>query len=286
MRMRSKLKLLQYKTFFFFLVLVGLNACKTLHPTITFDELMLQRSDAAKQLHESGENKQCEINSKQYFDDFILHNNLWGKSRLKGDSATLCTYQSGSLVGWEWQMPKDAKGVIGYPSIMLGSGPWKVERKLHGFPVQIDSVQVLQVDYGTEMFIKGKKYNLAFDLWLSSAFRSTAETVTTEIMVWEDYNDFRSFGKKVEDLQSPFGVYEVMKGYLKNEKFGQNWQYFAFVSKDKRQSGSVDLKYFLDYLVREHDVDPEQFITSVEFGNEIGNSSGFTLVKKFDWIIE
>lgn len=276
----NKIKILFIGFFFIF------NACKTLNPNLSYKELMEKRSDEAKQLVFSKEDVNCDLNSKLKYETFYLHNNLWGKNRLKGNSAKLCTYQRNGQFGWEWQLPNDARGVIGYPAIQIGPGPWSnAQEKLHGFPIQLDAIKELSVAYETEMYVKHKKYNLAFDLWLSSEFQSNAETVTTEIMVWEDKFDFKSYGKKVDEIFTPFGVYEVMKGYLKNEEFGQDWQYIAFVRKENRQVGTVDLQFLLQYLVRNHGVNPEQYLTSVEFGNEIGNSSGFTLVKKFDWVL-
>lgn len=260
-----------------------LNACSSvLQPGITYEELLDQRSSEVKAIAGKADTITCIPDSKIRLDQYILHNNLWGKQRLKDKPHTLCSFHAENGFGWQWQMPANSKGVIAYPAVQFGPGPWQVQEKMHGFPLRLDSISHLKADYSTEMYVKGKKYNLAFDLWLSSEFNSRPGTVTTEIMVWEDYYDFRSFGKKTDQISTPFGIYDVMKGYLKNEEFGQDWQYFAFIRKTKRQQGTVDLQFLLKYLTENHGIDPKQYLTSVEFGNEIGNSSGFTLVKKFN----
>ena len=259
-----------------------LTSCASLNPNISYTELLQNRSVFAKTVEEKSVETNCKVNSSTEFKSHVLHNNLWGKKRLKNDSAMLCTFQSENYFGWKWQMPKNAKGVIGYPAIRVGANAWNSTKKINGFPIQLDSIQKLAVNYETEIHVKHQKYNLAFDLWLSSDFQSSKESITTEIMIWEDYFDFKSFGKKVDKIETEFGTYEVMKGYLQNAEFGQNWQYFAFVRIEKRNSGFVDVQFLINYLIENHLVNPSEFLTSVEFGNEIGNSSGFTLVKEFD----
>lgn len=274
MKLRNNLLLL--------LSFIGFASCKTLHPDLTFEEVMKTRSAQAKALERNSIETNCELNSKKVYDSLELNNNLWGQPRLKGQAASLCTFYSNQGIGWKWELPNNARGVIGYPNIKIGPGPWRnATEKLHGFPIRLDSIQSLEVVYDTEMYVKHKKYNLAFDLWLSSKFQATKETTTTEIMIWEDYFDFKSYGKKVDEVETDFGVYEVMSGYLYNEEYGQDWQYFAFIRKEKRSKGSVDIQFLLNYLIKNQKVNPQDFITSVEFGNEIGNSSGFTLIKDF-----
>lgn len=243
---------------------------------------MDKRSLPAKLLEKEPDSVNCKLNSNIKFKKAKLNNNLWGKSRLKGQEGTLCTYYKGKLFGWKWELPKNARGVIGYPAIHVGANPWGTKEKVGDFPIQLKEINQLKVAYEAEMYVKHKKYNIAFDLWLSSDFKSNKNTITTEIMVWEDYFDFKSYGKKVDEIITPFGTYNVMKGYLKNADFDQDWQYYAFVRTQKRQSGKVDLNYLLHYLIKNHKVNPNQYLTSIEFGNEIGNSSGFTFVRKFD----
>ena len=261
------------------LILLFCTSCVTvLNQGISYEEMMHMRSDAADSLEFQAEFHSCKINNKHNLGNYYLKNNLWGQSRLEGAPAELCVYSSGDKAGWKWRLPDNAKGVIGYPAVQWGEGPWNVSTKTHGFPVRLDSLKVLNVTYEAEQHVKFKKYNLAFDLWLSNAFLSRPQTITTEIMIWEDYNDFRSNGKKIGVLLAPFGIYEMREGYVKNKEFGQDWKYFAFVRIDKRQSGQIDLNFFLQYLIKNYKIDSKQYLTSVELGNEIGNSSGFTML--------
>lgn len=254
---------------------------------MSFQELMETRSLEAKLIEKLATEENCVPNTAQFFKEYELRNNLWGQARLNNENGLLCTFRSENGVGWKWRMPENVKGVIGYPSLQFGPGPWRnAKDKSHGFPVKIKEIENFEVQYETEIYVQHQKYNLAFDVWLSTAFSSNENTVTTEIMVWEDYFDFNSYGKKVDEIITPFGVYELRSGYLKNDEYNQDWQYFGFIRKEKRIQGRVDLLYLLEYLVENQGVNPQEYVTSVEFGNEIGNSSGFTLIKKINLILD
>ena len=105
-------------------------------------------------------------------------------------------------------------------------------------------------------------------------------------MIWEDYFDFSSYGKVVDKIDTPFGRYKVYEGYLENKKFNQDWVYLAFVREVPRTKGEVDIQYFLSYLVEKGLIQSKYYFASLELGNEIGNSSGLTLVNKFEWSLE
>ncbi len=274
--------------FFFFglSLLASFTSCKTLNKSITVNELVQKSSPEAQTLFNQPEFKTCKSGDKTKVDKMLLKCNLWGKRKVKKGEPKLCTFKKDKYSGWKWEVPKNASGVIGYPALQIGYSPFgKITKKKNRLPVAISHIKKLEVSYDFETYVKHKKFNLAFDIWLTNKEFSTKENITTEIMIWEDYNSFTSYGKKEETIITPFGVYSVYVGYLKNPNFGQDWQYIAFVreKKQKRSQGEVDVKFFLDYLIKKNLIKKEYFLTTLELGNEIGNSSGFTLVKKFEW---
>ncbi len=223
----------------------------------------------------------CQDHGHQVFKEFRLNNNLWGKAKVRKGAPTLCTYKKGNLVGWEWKVPRQAGGVVGYPAIQVGPGPWGNTEIKQGFPIKINSVDKLSVEYDADYVLPAKKYNLSFDLWISESLPSSKEKISTEIMIWEDEKRFGSHGKTVDQITTPFGVYEVRKDYLKNEEWGQDWNYIAFLRKDKRNKGTVDLAYLIRYMVKKGWLNPEHYLMSIEFGNEISNNNGFTVLREF-----
>ncbi len=268
---------------------LAFSSCKTLNRKLSYDQLVTAASPQAKLLMENPDFSNCDIRFHPDFENVKLKCNLWGKAKLKNGVPVLCTFKRENDWGWRWELPDNAKGVIGYPALEVGRSPWGKDKKdvtVAGFPVQVSKVANLTVDYEVEMYVKHRKYNLAFDLWLTDIEFGDGKNIKTEIMIWEDYFDFSSFGKVKEIIDTPFGEYKVHVGHLKNEKFAQDWIYVAFVRTSKRDSGAVDIKYLLNYLSANKIISEDNYLTSVEFGNEIGNSSGLTLVKKFEWDFE
>lgn len=264
-----------------------LISCKTLNSKVTYSEMMDRTSPKARALMDSPDFKTCNYNESKLFNDILLKCNLWGSNKIKKGVPHLCTYKKGELFGWKWDVPNNAGGVIGYPALQIGVGPWeKRKTSRSGFPVKISSIKDLVVNYDVETHVKHRKYNLAFDLWILDSETNNKKQIKAEIMIWEDYFDFSSYGKKKETIITPFGVYKVMVGYLYNPKYKQDWQYVAFVREHPRSKGTVDINYFMNYLVENDIIGRDLLLSSVEFGNEIGNSSGFTLVNKFEWIFE
>jgi Glycosyl hydrolase family 12 len=269
-------------------VTLSFMACKTLNKNISYSEMLSQASSQAQKLVSNSDYETCKQGDRKQFDGVILKNNLWGKSKLKNpDQAVLCSYKKDGLFGWKWQLPNNSGGVIGYPALQVGRNPFeKGASNVKEFPVQVSKIGKLPVKYDVETHVKFRKYNLSFDLWLTDVEQYSIGNIKTEIMIWEDYFDFTSFGKKVATIISPFGTYDVLEGHLENSKFAQDWQYIAFVRTVPRKKGEVDIAFFLEYLVSKGMISKEHYFTSIEFGNEIGNSSGITVVHQFDWSLE
>ncbi len=223
----------------------------------------------------------CQNKGNQKFKSYRLNNNLWGKAKIRKGTASLCTYKKGDLIGWEWKVPKQAGGVVGYPAVQVGPGPWENSNFMKEFPKKVKDITKLSVIYNADYVLPVKKYNLSFDLWLSESLPSSKEKISTEIMIWEDEKRFGSHGKKVDYIRTPFGEYEVRKDYLKNDEWGQDWNYIAFLRKDKRNKGTVDLAYLLNYLQQKGWINPQHYLMSIEFGNEISNNNGFTILREF-----
>ena len=254
---------------------------------MSYQQMVAGASSKAQKLVQEPDYTVCDRGSKK-FGDVVLKCNLWGRAKIKNGEPELCTFQKGDALGWKWEMPNSASGVIAYPALQVGRSPWgsKNRPRTAGFPIKVNTISKLDVSYDVESHVKHRKYNLAFDLWLTDVELASEENIKTEIMIWEDYFDFSSYGKVIDEIITPFGVYEVYKGYLKNERFVQDWVYIAFVRKTVRTKGAVDIAHLLKYLAENDHINAEHYFTSVEFGNEIGNSSGITLVNEFDWVLE
>jgi len=267
------------------LALVFFQSCNILGKKIPENQIIIGASAKAEKLVENADYQTCKFGKMTRFGQLYLKNNLWGRTKLKeGSDPKLCSYKRGNDFVWKWELPDNASGVIGYPALQVGRNPFeKHPTDDSGFPIKLSKLKSLTVKYDVETFIEGGRYNLAFDLWLTDIYEYGLDNIQTEIMVWEDYLDFTTYGKKMETIITPFGAYEIFEGYLNNPNFKQDWQYIALIRTGTRTKGKVDLGYLINYLVEKEYINKDYYLTSMEFGNEILSSNGTTLVKQFNW---
>lgn len=224
----------------------------------------------------------------QQFENFSLINNKWGTYKIKSGNYTQCTYHKDGVFGWEWDAPSKSYGVLGYPELWMGTSAWipKSEISKPNYFKKLDELKALNAEFDTKITANDKKYNLAFDIWLHSESMVAKENIAVELMVWEDYNRFNSFGKKKETITTSFGTYDMLYGTMKKPEINSEWVYIAFIRTEKRTSGNVDLKELLDFLVQKNYISSDLYISSVEFGTEVLNSKGNIIIKKYNVTVE
>lgn len=214
-----------------------------------------------------------------------LHNNKWGEYKLGGGrkywQKTFSTDKG--FIGWSFSPPLNQKGVLGYPCIINGGSGWGMVTISGLFPVFPISLKKLQVYYDILLRTDKLKHNLTFDLWICD---KTNGMRMCEIMIWEDYQVARPFGKKKGET----GDYIITSGYLDksdepNDEIGWEFVGFRRKSSKRRTSGTVDILHLLKEAVRVGAI-PEEFLEhklmGVELGTEVYSSVGFCLVRDFD----
>lgn len=263
-----------------FLVLIFFTAC-------TSTKIISVENPEFTTFKNQADFKDCS-GETQEFENFSLINNKWGEYKIKSGNYTQCTYHKDGIFGWEWDAPSKSYGVLGYPELWLGTSAWGLKSEISkpNYFKKQDELKHLSAEFDTKITANDKKYNLAFDVWLHSEPTVAKENIAVELMVWEDYNKFNSFGKKKETITTSFGIYDLLYGIMKKPDINSEWIYIAFVRTEKRTSGNVDLKELIDYLVKKDYISPDLYISSVEFGTEVLNSKGNIIVKKYDVVAE
>lgn len=270
---------------FLLLTFLLLSSCKTaLNANKTFAELKNNQTEKFNQLFENPDFKSCEISKKIKLGNIKMINNQWGISSLPKNSLNLCIFhkniENNDVFGWKWETKTNRNGVFAYPSLVIGN-EWGASNHSN-FPVRITEIDELKVKYSSQNIIKGLKFNLSFDIWLVNKVGGNPKNLTHEIMFWEDYNDFRPDGKFREIIDTPYGKYKVYVGIMdKSKSIGLKWKYVAFVRIEKRNSGDLDLLYFFEYLKRIYFLNDKYMLNSIELGNEVGRSSGYTMIDEF-----
>lgn len=215
-----------------------------------------------------------------------IENNTWNATNLAPNSYEQCIYQYNNWVGWKWSYPDTAEGINAYPQLIYGKKPWHNGSTTTALPIEIDQIERLKAQYAVAISRNEGEYNLAFDNWISSAVSSRPEEILFEFMIWEDYHEIIPFGDFIANVVTPNGAYDLYTGEPTWEPEGTNWTYIAFVRTSKRTEGTVDIDLLLQYLVDQAIVPSDSYLSSIEFGTEIGNSKGYAVIKSFDISLE
>ena len=215
-----------------------------------------------------------------------VENNTWNATNLAPNSYEQCIYQYNNWVGWKWSYPDTAEGINAYPQLIYGKKPWHNGSTTTALPIEIDQIERLKAQYAVAISRNEGEYNLAFDNWISSAVSSRPEEILFEFMIWEDYHEIIPFGDFIANIVTPNGTYDLYTGQPTWEPEGTNWTYVAFDRTSKRTEGTADIDLLLQYLVDQAIVPRNSYLSSIEFGTEIGNSKGYAVIKSFDISLE
>ena len=178
--------------------------------------------------------------------------------------------------------------MVGYPEIWFGESAWfnLANIKTDNYFKNINEVKTFEVEYKTKLEVNDKKYNLAFDFWLHNSPKVALQTIGIEVMIWEDYNKFKPFGKKVGNVITTFGQYDIYRGHIIKKDLNTSWDYIAFVRKEKRTSGKVNVMELINEMNKRNYIGQNVYLSSFEFGTEILNSTGNILVEQYELKIE
>lgn len=100
-------------------------------------------------------------------------------------------------------------------------------------------------------------------------------------MIWEDAHEIRPFGNYRATVTTSQGNYQLYTGEPDWEPAGSNWTYLAFVRENNRTEGVVAIDELLNYLTTHGVVPDDSYLSSIEFGTEIGNSAGYAVIEEF-----
>ncbi|MGH8515862.1 MAG: GH12 family glycosyl hydrolase domain-containing protein [Panacagrimonas sp.] len=205
-----------------------------------------------------------------------LENNQWGRTRngATGQQTVWYDNERGEF-GWNWNWTGANGGrVTGYPEVVHGHKPWSHRETLG----RIQQIGTLAVDYEFETVADGS-WNATFEMWLTRGAKAHGNDITAEIMVW--------VARDAADALRPCGG-EAIRSWpdrglrLYQERSSQRAPIFSFVLDRPQHAGRVDLRWYLDVLLEWGRIPGGDHICAVEFGNEVVNGSGSTVVRRFD----
>jgi hypothetical protein len=237
----------------------------------------------------SGVKAQCDAFATQSDGPYRYENNTWGSDKAKGpwEQCLLERTSSGKTErGWTWNFPGFDPSVFSYPEIIFGWKPWSGGASSDArFPIKVADVKTLVMHYEVETQASGN-YNLAPEVWLTRSRGSGAanpQLLSAEIMFWvETAGGARPAGSVIERPTIAGQSYELWKldGAAGDGKSGTSWQLFSLKSPSTQRKGSIAIDQVLRYMVGQKLIDPEHWVSSIEFGNEVSGGTGTTWVKR------
>lgn len=223
----------------------------------------------------------------------VLLNNMWNR-RSAGEGAWGQCLQSreragGVDRGWTWHWPaKD--GLYAYPELLVGRSPWTALASNDArFPRKLADIDSLRIAYEVESSFEGKK-NLATEFWFTDADwpagQSAPGAVKAELMIWTDYSD-----GMISPREKPLATVEI-DGMTWNMTAhrgwggevgvaGPRWTFIVYTATKRTSSANFDaVKFFRDAIGRGL-IRADDYLATVELGNEITSGTGSTWVKDF-----
>lgn len=226
--------------------------------------------------------QKCDDWDKIKFNEFIIENNVWGKN--KHTSYNQCigieVAENEFEINWNWNWPAiNEKNVKAYPVIIYGWKPWNNESTTDNIPVEILENKNITIIWDSLTSEFNGSGNTAFDIWLTSSLTPSSNNITREIMIWLDSKTMKAGGEIIKTVEIDNETYELYKA-------DWDWTYIAFVKKSGGTVSKLNLKFFLDFLLKENLITKEEILAAIEFGNEIVEGSGNFKIKNYQIKIE
>lgn len=216
--------------------------------------------------------------------EYIVENNVWNKRNTENYRQKIGIKKSkhGAIrAGWGWEWPASSS-IVAFPDIIFGKNPWADESTTSRLPVQIKNIDSLYVELKMTHLGHGHR-NTAFQIWLTDNPACRPEHIRHEIMIW-----LRNDGLPLAPVRKTLDIDGKQYKLSVMENFGDpqlkpplKWTYCSFLEPEIFMQGSVNIKRFLNKLIDEGLVSPEEYVAVINFGNEIRDGAGLTVVDNY-----
>ena len=209
--------------------------------------------------------------------NYIVENNVWGQGSIT--DFTQCIYRTGTGndvdFGWNWDWPIGNSDVKAYPEVIFGKKPWSSSSTNEALPIKIQNLDEFYVVYDLDMVATGS-YNLAFEFWVTIDSMSSETGITTEVMIWMDNNLIGPAGNIIGTV-----TFDGFDYYLYQANW-DSWTYFAFISAEPQYNGVLGVHHFVDHLVSQGMLNPDEYFADFELGNEVVYGMGQTDIQQYE----
>jgi hypothetical protein len=200
---------------------------------------------------------------------YLLNNNVWGKQNAPEGWQLIDVVAAGEKLSWSvrynWPAGTNPHAVKCYPSVVTGWqwGVWSSDGRLPAVVAELDGVTSgasARVDHpGVQ--------NLAYDLWFHAQAPVRGEDKPSdELMIWMGrYGGAGPLGTLREKVEIDGAQWSLYVGDI-------GWKVFSFIRSENTGSWRLNVKAFIDHLVRSGLMPETKLLSSVQFGTEVFSS--------------
>jgi len=230
----------------------------------------------------------CTDGARRTVGPYMIENNLWNKRDATRYSQCVSLTDAGkgavtAVLDWSWTVKPD--GIRAYPELIYGQKPWNASTT-PALPRVIDSLQAVSVGTGfTQTRDAAANGNLAFDIWLTSSNQRPAGSdhlpIKVELMIWLDaFGGAVPAGAVIGSVDIGGTTWDV---YRTTATWGpEPWLYVAYKARSLPASPlQLDVLAFLRNLKQRGSITGQEWLASIEVGNEIVAGKGTTTFSNF-----
>jgi len=240
----------------------------------------------------SGISSECNNGYSVADGPYRYENNQWGSDKAQGpfEQCLLKRSVDGKTQrGWSWSFPGTDPSVFSYPEIIFGWKPWTGGKTTDPhLPARVGDFKKLTIVYDVESQVTGS-YNLAPEIWIIDrnlkSGPAAPSSIRAEVMFWVDSGGVAQPGGAIVARPVVNGEpYELWQqdGANGSGASASQWRLLSFKRPAPQLKGVLDIPAFMRILVAEKLIDPNHYIATVEFGNEVSGGTGTTWIKHFD----
>ena len=152
-------------------------------------------------------------------------------------------------------------------------------------PIQISAIKKFIWSYSVDITTTGS-HNLATSLWMTHTGKTgltpNIGDIATEFMIWTDGYSFIPAGTILGTTVINGATFEVWHNPVQADNSGINsntWNYVAYRMTTPSLTVILDIKQILNDAVSRGIIPASDYVSDVEFGNEIASGSGQTWIK-------
>jgi hypothetical protein len=219
----------------------------------------------------------CADGAEITIDEMIIQNNVWGKGSITNyqQCVRVTRNDTAQTFQWSWNWPAVNNNVKAYPEIIFGLKPFGGISTTDKLPKRIDQINSVDVSFKSLTTTMTGTGNLAFDIWITDSPTPTQNNIKHEIMIWLKNQGQVPAGSFVTRVQVGNEDYDFYSGNV------GGWNYHAFVKVIQNDVNQIPVGEFINYLKNNNYILSTEFLSSIEFGNEVVHGTGQTSITDY-----